>query len=263
MGVHVERRQFEKWVREALDELPASFRPYLKGLEVRVEDYPQEELMEAWGLTPPDYPFGIYDGPSLPDVDDRDGFDGIIVLYRRPMEEWSRTEHELRDQIRRTVYHELGHRLGFPEEEMPDALRGGVGGRWASDALRNEASRFLRQARHDAAAARCLLNEGACDWALDAALSAAERGLRAALMAGGHDPDALTEDGIGELLGRLISDDRGWRDYRAFVRLDRVNTGMGAASLPTPAERVRRRVAAEAVDLADRLLESISREVDR
>ncbi len=245
--MEVSRKRFEELLGEALEELPEEFRRYLNGLEVRVEDYPDDELMREWGLVPPDYPFGMYDGPSLPDVDTPGDFPGTLVLYRRPLEAWCRNEDELRDQIRRTVYHELGHRFGFSDEGMPDELRGGVGTHWTDEERQVEAERHLRQAGGDLAAAEGLLEGGHPDWALDAALVAADRALRAYLLAHGADPEAIAHDGIPELLARAVKADPAFRRFRALLRLNGIALDMGEPGAPPPRERVRPAAAREAV----------------
>ncbi|HEU68384.1 MAG TPA: metallopeptidase family protein [Candidatus Acetothermia bacterium] len=247
MAIEVSGERFEELVREALAELPTEFRRYLNGLEVRVEDYPDDELMAEWGLVPPDYPFGMYEGPTLPDVDTPGDFPGTIVLYRRPLEQWCRTEDELGDQVRRTVYHELGHRFGFSDEGMLDELRGGVGVPWSEEEHRAEALRHLRQAEHDLAAAETLLAAGRNDWALDAALAAADRALRAFLLAWGGDPEAIGHDGIPDLLARAVHHDPAFRRFRPLLRLNGISLDMGEAGAPPPAARVRPTVARDAV----------------
>lgn len=250
MAVHVKRERFERLVREALDELPPEFRRYLRGLEVRIEDYPDDELMREWGLVPPDYPFGMYEGPALPDVDTPTDFPGTIVLFRRPLEAWCQTEDELRDQVRRTVYHELGHRLGFSDEGMVDELRGGAGVPWPAEARVAEAERHLRQAESDLAAAELLARDGRHDWALDAALAAADRALRAFLLGRGEDPEAIGHDGIPELLARAVRHVPELRRLRPLLRLDGVSLGMGDPGAPPPAQRVRAKDAEEALRCA-------------
>lgn len=247
MVVRITRERFEGLVREALAELPPEFQRYLKGLEVRIEDYPDDELMVEWGLVPPDYPFGMYEGPSLPDVDTPTDFPGVMVLYKRPLEAWCRSEDELRDQVRRTVYHELGHRFGFSDEGMLDELRAGAGAPWSEEAKAGEADRHFRQAEHDLAAAEALLAARRHDWALDAALVAADRALRSLLLSRGEDPEALAHDGIADLLARAVRHDPGFRRFRPLLRLDGISLDMGDAGAPPPAQRVRPASAQDAV----------------
>ncbi|HRS14327.1 MAG TPA: metallopeptidase family protein [Candidatus Bipolaricaulis sp.] len=254
MAMEMSRDRFERLVQDALAELPPEFQRYLNGLEVRVEDYPDDGLMAEWGLVPPDYPFGMYEGPSLPDVDTPHDFPGTIVLYQRPLETWCQSEAELRDQVRRTVYHELGHRFGFSDEGMLDELRGGAGTPWSEEARRAEAERHLRQAEHDLMAAEALLAAESLDWALDAALVAADRSLRALLLSYGEDPEAIAHDGIPDLLARAVRHVPELRSLRPLLRLDGIALDMGDAGAPPPAERVRPRTARDAVAYARELL---------
>lgn len=261
MPMQMRRESFERLVRESLAELPAEFRRYLNGLEVRVEDYPDDELMAEWGLVPPDYPFGMYEGASLPDVDTPTDFPGTIVLYKRPLEAWAQSEEELRDQVRRTVYHELGHRFGYSDEGMLDELRGGAGTPWPEERRRAEAGRHLRQAEHDLAAAETLLGAGRPDWALDAALVAADRALRAFLLVHGEDPEAIGHDGIPDLLARATRHDLGLRRLKGILRLNRISLDMGDPGAPPPADRVRPRTAQDAVASAQEIVR-ITREAN-
>ncbi|HAZ30236.1 TPA: hypothetical protein DCY65_01530 [Candidatus Acetothermia bacterium] len=250
MGVQMNRERFERLVKEALAELPPEFRRYLNGLEVRVEDYPDDELMMEWGLVPPDYPFGMYEGAALPDVDIPNDFPGTMVLYKRPLEAWCQSEAELRDQVRRTVFHEIGHRFGFSDEGMLDELRAGAGTPWSEGKRRAEAERHLRQATDDLAAAGTLFAGGYPDWTVDAALAAADRGLRALLLGHGEDPEVVAHDDLPELLARAVRHDPTLRRLRPLLRLDRIALGMGDAGTPPPAERVRPAVARDALAYA-------------
>lgn len=53
----------------------------------------------------------VFDVPTGPDR---------IVLYRRNIEAVCRDEREIREQIRRTVIHEVGHYFGLDEQQLKD-----------------------------------------------------------------------------------------------------------------------------------------------
>ena len=65
---------------------------------------------------------GLFDGVPLPET----GEDGVVLrpnrifLFQRNLERMAATREELDEQIRVTLYHELGHYLGFEEEDMDD-----------------------------------------------------------------------------------------------------------------------------------------------
>lgn len=255
MPIRVGEERFAELVKGALAELPPEFQRYLQGLEVRVEDYPDDELMREWGLKPPNYPFGMYEGPSLLEADNPWDFPGTIVLFRRPLEEWCESEEELRDQIRRTVFHELAHRFGFSDEEMLEELRAGAGFPWPKEKRRREAERHRQQAAHDLLAAKTLLEKGFHDWALEAALTAAYRALVAFLIEKGEDPEVIVAEGIPELLFRAAKYERRFSRFQKLTRLDRVSTDMGDPGVEPPCLRVRERDVALAVRLSGELLE--------
>lgn len=250
MPARVGEARFFELVREALEELPPLFRRYLSGLEVRVEDYPADELMLEWGLRPPNYPFGMYEGPTLIEAQSRD-FPGTIVLFRRPLEERCQDEDELRDQIRRTVFHELAHRFGFPEEGMVEELRAGAG---LVQGGKEEARRHLVQAEHDLGAAKALLEKGVFDWALEVALASVWRALFAFVVERGADPAVVREDGIPELLARAATYEPGLSQLRELGRLERITVEMGDPGVPPPKDRVPKRAAMAAVRAAEEIL---------
>lgn len=257
MPIRVGEEGFARLVQEALKELPPEFHRYLQGLEVRVEDYPDDELMREWGLKPPNYPFGMYEGPNLLEADDPRDFPGTIVLYRRPLEEWCQNEEELRDQIRRTLFHELAHRFGFSDEGMLEELRSGVGFAWPEVERKREAARYLVQARHDLQAAQTLLEKGFPDWALEAALVASLRALSAFLVDKGEDPEVIKTESLPELLSRAAHYDRRLAWLQDLARLDRVSTDMGDPGVEPPCQRVRKKDATSAVCRAQELLKLV------
>ena len=247
MAVRVGEERFSELVKEVLSELPPDLAKYLRGLEIQVEDYPDDEIMMELGLKPPNYPFGLYEGPSILETDNPRDFPGRIVLFRRPLEEWCQTEEELRDQIRRTVFHELAHRFGFSDEEMFDELRAGAGFPWKEEERHKEATRYLNQAEHDLRAAELLLEKGFFDWALEIALTSAWRSLFAFLVKIGENPEAIAEEDIPKLWARAARRDPRFLRLRELLRLDRITVDMGEPGLPPPKERVGEKRAQEAL----------------
>lgn len=122
------REQFAKVVEEVLDTLPEQFRERIHNVAVLVEDYPPEspprpgrpramepprprKLLLGVFVGIPRTRKSVFDLPIGPDH---------IVLYQKNIEAVCRTEGEVREQIRRTVIHELGHYFGMSEEQLRD-----------------------------------------------------------------------------------------------------------------------------------------------
>ena len=109
----MERHNFEEIVAQALDDLPAPFRERLTNVAVIVEDLPPPGIEDRGIL------LGLFYGiprtqksvfySSPPDH---------IFLYQRNIEAISRSEADIRRQIRATLLHEVGHYFGLSEQEL-------------------------------------------------------------------------------------------------------------------------------------------------
>jgi predicted Zn-dependent protease with MMP-like domain len=119
---HLSRKRFEQLVTEALKGIPAPLRAALDNIEVAVEDWPSEEQLEAAGVDPEDLLFGFYHGTPLPERSPMQPYSlpDLISVFQGPLEEACETEDELRDEIRRTVVHEIAHYFGFDEDRLAE-----------------------------------------------------------------------------------------------------------------------------------------------
>jgi predicted Zn-dependent protease with MMP-like domain len=107
---------FEQLVSDALDELPEDIRELMTNVAVTVEDEPPpgQNLLGLyqgvlWGSR------GPYYAGALPDK---------ITIYRGPMERMTGGDPErLRNQVRRTVFHEIAHHFGISDQRLVDIDR--------------------------------------------------------------------------------------------------------------------------------------------
>src|SRR5262245_46846145 len=100
----MDRRQFEEFVREAVDDLPEEFARRLHNVEIVVEDEPQPELLRALGMRPQrDTLFGLYQGVPLPLRGSAHGnvLPDKISIYYRPLVQAFRSPQRLREQVRK------------------------------------------------------------------------------------------------------------------------------------------------------------------
>jgi predicted Zn-dependent protease with MMP-like domain len=110
---------FEDLVGDALDSLPADIARRLDNVEVVVEDEPPEELLRD--LPAGDSLLGYYHGVPLTE---RDFYDGAlpdkISIYRGPITRAYRTPDAIREEVRRTVIHELAHHFGIDDDRLDE-----------------------------------------------------------------------------------------------------------------------------------------------
>ena len=115
------REHFTTVVEETLDSLPEEFRSRMRNVAVLVEDVPPNQPLPKSGQRRrlllgvfhgvPTTKKSVFNLPSGPDH---------IVLYQKNIEAVCSSEIEVREQIRLTVIHELGHYFGLDEEQLKD-----------------------------------------------------------------------------------------------------------------------------------------------
>ena len=105
------RAEFEGHVRAALDALPPNLAAGLENVAVVVEEEHPDD---------PDL-FGLYHGVPLTDRGSEQPLQpDTISIYRRPLVAHFPDASELREEIRITVLHELGHYFGIDEDRLDE-----------------------------------------------------------------------------------------------------------------------------------------------
>jgi predicted Zn-dependent protease with MMP-like domain len=112
--------EFERLVAEALDAIPRRFAELLDNVAIQVEDEPDDDTLRDLDLDPRiDTIFGLYTGVPLElRGDGYTALPDVIVLYRLPLLEACESRGELVREVQLTLLHEIGHHLGFDEDEM-------------------------------------------------------------------------------------------------------------------------------------------------
>ncbi|HUG97637.1 MAG TPA: metallopeptidase family protein [Gammaproteobacteria bacterium] len=111
------RREFERIVDEALRSLPDWARERIDNLRVVVEEWPTvEQDPDDEGL------LGLYDGIALPErgLDYVDVMPDTIWIFRQPHLALELPEDALREEIRRTVLHEVAHYFGLDDSHLDE-----------------------------------------------------------------------------------------------------------------------------------------------
>lgn len=101
--------------------LPAVLAARCAGLVIRVEDFPEDEVLAEMGIDSPFDLAGLYQGVPLTEqaiTHPRPAID-MVFLYRRPLLDWwCEEEIELQALIRHVLIHEIGHHFGFSDADM-------------------------------------------------------------------------------------------------------------------------------------------------
>jgi predicted Zn-dependent protease with MMP-like domain len=112
----------EQLAHEAILTLPAPFREPATQIRLRVEEFPDDEVVESLGLDDPFELTGLYDGIPLTEksVADQVTQPDVIWLFRRPiLDEWAeRGNVSLQELVAHVVVHELAHHFGWSDDQI-------------------------------------------------------------------------------------------------------------------------------------------------
>ncbi len=122
LPTRISASEFEAVLTHAMDELPDEVAGELRNLRVSFEELPSEDIL--LDFSPPLDPcvFGLYIGVPLPDRrgDGPPRLPDEIIIYKRNLERLCSNAAMLKDEIKITLRHEIGHYLGFDEDELAD-----------------------------------------------------------------------------------------------------------------------------------------------
>lgn len=109
--------QFETVVRETMHGLPDWVQDALDNIEVLVLEEADEDLdPDGEGL------LGLYLGLPLPErgIDYAGELPDVIYIFRRPHLELGLPTEELREEIVKTLIHEVAHYFGIDDDHLDD-----------------------------------------------------------------------------------------------------------------------------------------------
>jgi predicted Zn-dependent protease with MMP-like domain len=112
----------ETLAREVYDRLPEEFRERCGDILFRVEDFPDEDVIEEMELETQYDILGLFQGVALTQRAESETVPrepNVVFLYRRPiLDEWSESQILLGDIVTHVLIHEVGHHFGFSDEDM-------------------------------------------------------------------------------------------------------------------------------------------------
>ncbi len=111
----------EALAQAAVERLPELFRTHLATTLLRVEDFPDADVMAEMGLESEFDILGLYQGRHVGMKGDEPtgALPDIIFLYRRPLlEEWAETGESLEHLVTHVLVHEVGHHFGLSDADM-------------------------------------------------------------------------------------------------------------------------------------------------
>ena len=118
----ITRKQFDNLVDEAIESIPKEFQEKFDNVDIFIEDWPTLEQLRKSNAR---MLLGLYEvvpqtrrghygvGPTLPDR---------ITIFRGPIIRIATSRSHIREIVKDTVLHEVGHHFGMSEEEIRKTL---------------------------------------------------------------------------------------------------------------------------------------------
>lgn len=117
--------EFQEIVNQTVDSLPEEFKIKLENVDIQVEIWPTIQDLQAIRAHPGTILFGLYRG--IPQTKRGLNYSGAlpdsIVIFAGPIISMSENVDAAKEQIRKTVLHEIGHYFGMSEEDIRKAQK--------------------------------------------------------------------------------------------------------------------------------------------
>ena len=119
----------EIMAQAAVERLPEGFRRYLASVVLRIEDFPDADVIAEMQLESEWDILGLYQGRHVGMKGDEPSgvLPDLIFLYRRPMlDEWCQSDDTLETIVTHVLVHEVGHHFGLSDDAM-EAIEAAAG----------------------------------------------------------------------------------------------------------------------------------------
>jgi predicted Zn-dependent protease with MMP-like domain len=113
--------EIERLAEAAIARMPGQFRRYLEGVVLRIDDWPDEAVLDQLGIEDSLDLTGLYTGRPIGEQSSllSGELPAMIHLYRLPLlHEWAETGIGLEDLVAHVIVHEVGHHFGFSDADM-------------------------------------------------------------------------------------------------------------------------------------------------
>jgi len=116
----IDNEEFERLASEAIDSLPDDIIKNMKNVAIVVEDEPSDEQKQKFHLNAHTTLFGMYEG--IPLIKRSANYSFVtpdkITIFKNPLVMSADSIDDLKDKIKRTIWHEIAHHYGLDHDRI-------------------------------------------------------------------------------------------------------------------------------------------------
>lgn len=118
--IELSDEQFEEIVAEGIDALPEKYLKRLQNVAFVTADYPTDAQRLQMKLRDYETLYGLYEG--IPQISRGAGYTMVlpdkITIFKMPMTQDSQDIEQLKEKVRKTVWHEVAHHFGLDHKQI-------------------------------------------------------------------------------------------------------------------------------------------------
>ena len=120
--IEVSRETFRRMAEEAWLLVPEELRARVENLQILIEDEPTAGDYQINEVPDDEDLFGLFEGAALTDsmMDGGSLLPSTIRIFQIPHEEVCDTLDQLREEVIRTVHHEVAHHFGIDDDRLEE-----------------------------------------------------------------------------------------------------------------------------------------------
>ena len=113
----MKKEDFERLVKKVIADIPEKFLKKLENVEIVIEDEPDSHQLKNLKKSRGTRLLGLYQGvPQTKRYHYSEVLPDKITIFQKPIEEIARSEDEIREIVKNTVWHEIAHHFGMDEK---------------------------------------------------------------------------------------------------------------------------------------------------